>query len=99
MPNSSDMITLEYFASKYVWWKTSEKACRNPYRVIAQVMELGDYDDLLKLMREFPIRDLIDILANAEAGLFSPKSWTYWHYKLGLSEVGQVPSLPKRKVG
>ena len=90
---------LKYFASKYVWWKTADDACRFSGRIIAQVMELGDYDDVLILIEEFPKSELIQILSTAEAGLFSPKSWSFWHYKLGLSEVGAVPPLPVRKVG
>jgi hypothetical protein len=90
---------LKYLASKYVWWKTADDAFRFPGRIIAQVMELGDYDDVLVLIEEFSKSELIQVLSTAEAGLFSPKSWSFWHYKLGLSEVGAVPPLPVRKVG
>jgi len=36
---------LKQFAAKYIWWKTPEEAVARPERVIAQVMNIGDYDD------------------------------------------------------
>jgi hypothetical protein len=90
---------LKHFAAKYVWWKTTEGSCDFPKRIIAQVMELGDYDDVLLLLEYFSTEELIDVLKTAEAGIFSHRSWNYWHYKLNLSRLGSVPPLPKRMVG
>jgi len=33
-------------ARKYLWWMPPEEAVTMPDRVIAQVMNLGDYDDV-----------------------------------------------------
>ena len=30
-------------ARKYIWWKTPEQAVQQPLRVLAQVMDIGDY--------------------------------------------------------
>jgi hypothetical protein len=40
---------LKPFASKYIWWKTADEAVTTPQRVIAQVMNIGDYADVQKL--------------------------------------------------
>jgi hypothetical protein len=53
---------------------------RQPDRVIAQVLEFGDFDSVLR---------------RAQPGWFSPRSWSYWHLKLGLSASGAVPPLPQ----
>jgi hypothetical protein len=51
--------------------------------VIAQVLEFGDFDSVLR---------------RAQPGWFSPRSWTYWHLKLCLSASGAVPLLPQRRL-
>jgi hypothetical protein len=84
-------------ARKYVWWKTPEEAVAMPERVIAQVMDIGDYDDMLILGKAVGKAVLVDVLTHAEAGQFNPRSWNYWHYCLGLAELEQVPPMPVRR--
>lgn len=67
-----------------------------PERVIAQVMNLGDYDDVQWLAEQVGDDVLCDVLTHAEAGQFNARSWAYWHYRLGLAQVEQVPPLPVR---
>lgn len=63
-----------------------EQALNHPDRVIAQVMDLGD-------------QRLAQVLLHAEAGWFSPRSWTYWHRKLDLAPRDAIPPLPQRRLG
>ena len=65
-------------------------------RVIAQVMNIGDYADVLKLVNAVGEDVLRDVLENAQAGQFNERSWHYWHYRLGLSKLDEVPPLPVR---
>lgn len=88
---------LEPFARKYIWWKTPEEAIAKPERVIAQVMNIGDYDDLQVLAEKVGDDVLRDVLTHAEAGEFDERSWTYWHYRLGLARLDHVPPMPTRK--
>lgn len=92
-----DQNVLKPFASKYVWWKTPDEAVAMPERVIAQVMDIGDYADVQRLATQVGDEVLRQVLAHAEAGQFSQCSWTYWHYRLGLSAVDCVPALPTRR--
>lgn len=94
-PISPDL--LKPFASRYIWWKTPDEAVAFPQRVIAQVMNIGDFEDMQALAAQLGDEVLRDVIAHAEAGQFSPRSWTYWHYRLGLAEVDQVPPLPVRR--
>ncbi len=89
---------LKPFASKYIWWKTPDEAVARPERVIAQVMNLGDYADVQALIAEVGEDVLRKVLAGAEAGQFNERSWAYWHYRLGVSQLGQVPALPVRRL-
>lgn len=93
-----DDALLKYLAGKYVWWKTPDEAARMPERVAAQVMNLGDYEDVQKLVKQTGDDYLRDVLRHAEIGQFNARSWAYWHYRLGMAEPGQVPSMPKRRV-
>ena len=88
---------LKPLASKYIWWKTPEEAVAMPERVIAQVMNIGDYSDVQALVAQVGNEVLRNVLLHAEAGQFNERSWHYWHYRLGLAELEQVPPLPVRR--
>ena len=88
---------LTALAAKYIWWKTPAEAVELPDRVIAQAMNIGDYADVQKLAHRVGEGVLRDVIAQAEAGQFNERSWAYWHYRLGLAELGQVPPLPSRR--
>jgi hypothetical protein len=89
---------LSHFATKYVWWKPADEALRLPDRVIAQVMNLGDYDDVQALSAHLGEDRLRDVVRHAEAGQLDERSWTYWHYRLGLAAPEQVPPMPQRRL-
>jgi hypothetical protein len=92
-----DTGALKPFAAKYVWWKTADDAVILPQRVIAQVMNIGDYGDVQRLAAEVGDAVLRDVLMHAEAGQFNARSWAYWHYRLGLCDLNRVPPLPVRR--
>ena len=85
---------LSALAAKYIWWCSPQEALRRPSRIIAQVMTIGDYEDVQQLAREIGDDRLREVLANAQAGQFDPRSWAYWHYRLGL----KPPAMPVRRV-
>lgn len=88
--------SLRPYARKYLWWLAPEEALARPERIIAQVMNLGDYADVQALAALVGDEVLRDVLRQASAGQFNERSWAYWHYRLGLAEPDQVPPLPKR---
>jgi len=96
--NPIDQQGLTSLARKYVWWKTPADALGMPERVIAQVMNMGDYADVQQLAHQVGDDVLRDVIAHAQAGQFDPRSWAYWHYRLGLASVDHVPPLPSRRL-
>lgn len=90
---------LKYFARKYIWWKTPDEAVAMPERLIAQVMNIGDYADVQILVSQVGDEILRNVLSCAEAGQFNERSWAYWHYRLGVAVVDHVPALPTRRFG
>lgn len=85
-------------AGKYVWWLTAEEAMEYPSRVIAQVMNIGVFDDVARLLNAIGEDGFRVVLRRAEAGQFNGMSWHYWHYRLGLAQPNQVPPLPIRHI-
>lgn len=92
-----NLETLKPLASKYIWWKTPEEAVAMPERVIAQVMNIGDYADVQWLVSLVGNDTLCQVLMHAQAGQFNERSWAYWHYRLDLATVDHVPELPVRR--
>src|SRR5687768_9316874 len=89
--------SLKYFASKYIWWKTSDEALAMPERIVTQVMNIGDYEDVQMLTEQVAEEYLRSVLIHAEAGQFNERSWAYWHYRLGLALPERIPAMPIRK--
>jgi hypothetical protein len=93
-----DQTLLKHLASKYIWWKPPDDAITMPERIVAQVMNIGDYSDVQNLAEQVGDDYLREVLTHAEIGQFNARSWTYWHYRLGLAKIGQVPAMPERKL-
>ena len=89
---------LRYWAARYIWWKPPEEALRYPERILAQVMNLGDYEDVQRMAQAFGDEVLREVLRHAEVGQLNERSWAYWHYRLGLATPGHVPPLPARRL-
>ena len=88
---------LHDWAAKYIWWQTPEEAALRPQRVMAQVMDLGTFADVRSLEKTAGPEALAEVTRHAEPGWFSPRSWHFWHRRLGLVPVGAVPALPVRR--
>jgi hypothetical protein len=89
---------LRGLARKYVWWLSPAELEARPELPITQTMELGVYEDQRRLEEALGRERLAQALRRAEAGRFSERSWTYWHYRLGLARPGRVPPLPQRRL-
>ena len=63
---------LRRLAARYVWWKPPAQALRNPERIAAQVMNIGDYDDVQILVKAAGKRFLRGVLHGAEIGTPMP---------------------------
>lgn len=82
--------SLKALARRYVWWKTPDDAIAMPDRLIAQVMDIGDYADVQHLVERLGEDRLRNVLTHAEAGQFDARSWAYWHYPSKHDTSGSV---------
>jgi hypothetical protein len=94
-PDTDRLVAL---AERYVWWSPSERTvAHNLPRLVAQVMELGTWEDAHALLRIVGREAFVAVLRSPPVGTFSPPSWTFWHRRLGLGEPPPLPagrSLP-----
>jgi hypothetical protein len=89
---------LRELAQRYNWWQSPTLALQFPARLVAQVMNLGTFADISELARTLGDDCLRGVLASAEAGQLSPRSWHYWHFRLNNVRPGQVPPMPGRRI-
>ena len=82
---------------KYIWWKSPEAALQHPKLIISKVMDIGDYHDVQKLAGFYSDDYLHIIVQTSAPGAFSPRSWAYWNYRLGLAKPGHLPAPPVRQ--
>ena len=102
-PNPADRhaefsAVLAALAARLIWWESAEWAQRHPERVIAQVMDLGTFEDVQRLRAAVDDQRLRQVLSSAQAGWFSTRSWSYWHRMLNPQADGSVPELPSRRL-
>ena len=79
-------------ARRYIWWETADTAISHPEKILAQVMNIGVWDDICKLVELFPEQDLLDVLHSAEIGQFNERSWYFWHNRMS----AEIPPMPRR---
>jgi len=89
------MTDLETVASRLFWWKVPKEALADSNRFLAQVMTYGTIEDLSVARLHFPESAFREVLANPPAGVFDPRSWSYWHVRFGLEPPRE---LPRRKL-
>lgn len=89
---------LERLARRYSWDMTMEEVPRWPHRLLRRVMDMGTFEDILSMEHNIGRDELTRALLTAEAGELRPKSWTFWHYRLGLVAYDMsCPPLPTRR--
>jgi len=83
---------LRRIASRVVWWETPEQVVAREDNFLCRVMALGDLSDVNYVERTYGQARLRDALRVAPPGIFDPRSWYYWHRRLGLGEAGALPA-------
>ena len=89
---------LTELAAKYVWWETPEKAVRFPDRVLIQVMNLGVFHDVRRMINALGEERLRAVVRGAKGGQFDARSWAFWNYYLDLAEPGKLPPVPQKRI-
>jgi hypothetical protein len=78
-------------AGRVIWWDTPEHAVLRLDDFLCRVMTFGNLADV-NYIEAFYGRDrLRAALRSAPAGVIDPRSWHYWHRRLGLGDPGPLP--------
>lgn len=78
-------------ATKYVWWKAPEAALADRAHFLSMLMTYGTLADTRWMLEHYPRAALVDALRNAPPGIFNGRSWYFWHLRLGVEPVGEMP--------
>jgi len=90
------MTPLEELATRCIWWEKPEEALRDKNRFLTYAMNRCSLQDIALLESHYSTADFSETLAHAAPGIMHPRSWNYWHLRLGHETV---PPLPVRKIG
>jgi hypothetical protein len=84
-------------AAKYLWWPAPNPSGHSEDRIIAQVMDIGTYEDILLLEAGLGRERLAEVMRCAQTGWISARSWNFWRGRL-LAQAGlQTPEHPPKR--
>jgi hypothetical protein len=93
MPN--DLMGL--LGEKYMWWPAVGASGHSEDRIVAQVMDIGTYEDILRLEAAVGRERLAEVMRHAQPGWISARSWDFWRGRL-LAQAGlQTPEHPPKR--
>ncbi len=86
---------LNQLVKRYVWWETPDWAYAHPKVFLANIMNLGSWNDIQALRKVLGDEPLKITLQDAPIGYFNYRAWDYWHVKFNILPI---PPLPKREL-
>jgi len=86
-------LQLEQLAKRYVWWESPQWAYEHPTIFLANIMNLGTWEDTQLVRKLLGDEVLKQVLQEAPSGYFNYRAWDYWHSKFGIKNI---PPLPQR---
>jgi hypothetical protein len=86
---------LEAIASRVCWWQPAEETLSDTPLFLCRVMTWGTWDDASFCLDRFGKEAFRTALESAPPGLLDPRSWHYWHNRLGMLPV---PEMPQRAI-
>lgn len=86
----------EELARRLVWFEAPAEALADPVRLVAYALESATHEDMTVLRRYVTDADIREALTAAPPGIIRPRSWAYWHARMGRYPA---PPLPVRHLG
>ena len=87
-----DLERLRHIASRVVWWEAADRVLAREDDFLCRVMALGNLDDANYVESTYGPDRLRQALKVAPPGVLDPRSWHYWHHRLGLGVAGPAPT-------
>jgi hypothetical protein len=92
LPQTLEMYSI---SRRIIWFENPEIALKTPIRFVAYAMRYATHEDMKHIRLYVDDDTLRLILRKAPAGIIDPRSWAYWHVKLG---IYPPPPLPERRL-
>jgi hypothetical protein len=86
---------IEEFKQRYIWWRDGTDPSED--RIVAQVMELGTYEDIRRLEAVLSADQIAELMRRAQPGWISPRSWNFWRGRLQGRGASMIPAAPPRR--
>jgi hypothetical protein len=83
-------------ARRLIWFEAPADALADPIRFVAYALEGATHEDMKVLRRHITDADVQEALDAAPPGIIGPRSWAYWHARMGRYPA---PPLRKRQLG
>jgi len=87
-------------AESLIWFEPPAEALADPIRFMAYAFARATHEQMKVLGTYVSADDLREALDKAPPGIIDPRSWAYWHYRLGLAapQGPDVPPMPVRRI-
>ncbi|HWN50768.1 MAG TPA: hypothetical protein VNO18_13275 [Xanthobacteraceae bacterium] len=82
---------------KYLWWAAVGAESHSEFRIIAQAMNFGTFDDIRLLEKTFGFHRLAEVMRHAEPGWFGDRSWEFWRGRLSRALKQAMPEEAPRR--
>lgn len=86
----------EALARRIIRFEDPAKALSDPIRFLANALEGASFEDMCTLLTFIDNDDIRQVLSDPPPGIIRPRSWAYWHARLGRYPP---PPLPARRFG
>ena len=93
----ADPSSLDGLRRRYLWWEPVGGEPHRPERLVAQIMNLGTYDDIRRLEALLEPAALAEVMLHAQPGWFSPRSWDFWRGRLSRDAAARLPPSPPKR--
>jgi hypothetical protein len=84
---------LESIAREIVWWEEPEVTLSDQDGFLSRVMARGSWDDVQHVVKIYGDDAFREALRHSKPSVIDAASWHYWHHRLGMEPV---PEMPKR---
>lgn len=86
---------MELIARRVCWWQPAEVTLQDVPVFLCRVMVFGTWADVCVVLNQYGKASFREALQSAPPGLFDRRSWHYWHHRL---KVLPIPELPTRAI-
>jgi len=91
LKHENEPTPLRSIAARVCWWQPPEATLADTPLFLCRVMTFGTWDDAGFCLEHFGREAFKSALRAAPPGLLDPRSWHYWHNRLGMLPVPEPP--------